>query len=340
MDSRRQTKRAKFERRQGVLVDRTRPDHTTFIHSGAETNPTEKVIRSIEAEDYRGLAPLLSTADIARVRPVLLQAARTAPVLHPNLAQALALVGGVAESRILQAHVREASRTAFHVRTEDDQIRVVYSVHALLRIRASLVGARLLVDAVTSGTPTTKRIAARLVSEHLLSTCTVRVEKVLLRPLQSLLAAEEETFASAFPILLRRHFHEALRRGKRILVDGTPSTRRSLLLGLISCPYSGLPLLRDALRTESQLDLRLLIATEIAPMMAASDLSSLIGEALDDKSPAIRLNGARLLSHLESRTAERLSRRKDPEPAVEKELQPYRQRTAAKRHSSRRAPAP
>lgn len=317
-------RRARFQRAGNVLVDRTRTGHTTFIHGSRPPDATAEVIRRIDEGDYRELALLLSSADIKRVRPVLLAKAEAASTLDPNLAQALALVGGVAESRILQRHVRESSRTDFGARTEDDQLRVVYSVHALLQVRPSLVGARMLVEAVTNGTSWTRQVTARLVSENLLARSTLRVERILLRALPSLLVDEDGCFVSAFPILLRRHFQDALQRSKRILVGGTPSNRRSLLLGLISCPYYGLPLLRDALRTESQLDLRLMIATEIAPMMPATDLSSLISEALDDKSPAIRMNGARLLEHLDEPAARRLARRKDPEPMVDTELGRFR----------------
>lgn len=317
--------RVKFERKGGILIDRTRREHTTFIHPPA-ANATEDAVRSIKRGDYGAAVPLLSSADIARVRPHLLDAARSAQYLEPNLAQALGLLGGVEEVRILRQHIGNVSPSELGSRNEEEQLRLVFIAHALLRVRPSLLAARVLARAVERGTPWTREVTARLVSVHVLAGSTVGVERILLPTLRPLLAAEDACFAGALPVLLQRHFGEATARCKRLLSDGDQGVRRSLLLALVGCPYHGLPLLVEAFRRERQLDLRLLIARNIAPALPQGDIASLIRAALDAESPAIRLDAAYLLRHLDADVAREIARRRDPEEKVDRELGAFRKR--------------
>jgi hypothetical protein len=329
-------RRARFKRVGNVLVDRTHDGHATFIHSVAvPADATNEAVRRIEAGDYR-VAALLSVADLGRVRAALLAGARAASNLEPNLSHALALLGGVEERRILWAHLRESLRSGFPGKSEEEQFRILYNAEALLSLRPSILATRLLMDAVQVRSPGTTQIAAKVVSDYLLTNPPLRIQRLLLARLPSLLVADDESFASAVPILLRRHFSKTEERCRRLFVTGADTTRRRLIGNLVNCPYYGLPLLLRAFDVEPRLDLRLSIAAAVAPALRAKDVSKLVAEALADESPAIRLSGARLLSHLESRTAERLSRRKDPEPKVDKELQSYRRQKAAKRHPSPR----
>lgn len=317
--------RARFERRSGMLIDRTRREHTTFIHPPS-ANATEDAVRSIKRGDYGAVVPLLSAADIARVRPHLLDAARSAPHLEPNLAHALGLIGGVEEVRTLRAHLGHVSAAALASYNDDEQLRLVFVAHSLLRVRPSLRAAKVLARAVERGTAWVDQVTARLVSVHIVAGSTFSVERVLLRSLRSLLAADDECFVSALPALLQRHFDEAVTRCRKILSDGEPAVRRSLLLALVSCPYQGLPLLLEAFRAEEQLDLRLIVARSIAPALSQGDMAHLIRVALDAESPAIRLDAAYLLLHLDAEVAQEIAHRRDPEQEVDRELSAFRKR--------------
>lgn len=316
--------RKRFDRTGSLLVDRTQSGHTTIIHGPLPDDSTAEVVRRIEAGDFRELAPLLSVAEIRRVRPVLLAKADAAPTLEPNLAQALALLGGVKEGNILQRHLRQSRTIPFASLSEEDQQRVIHVAHSLLTIRASSTAAKLLTTAVQFGSSWTKEVAAGLVSRHLIARPALPVARVLLRVLPRLLRSDDGCFVSAFPILFQRHYASAHERGKELLQRGSPAIRRHLVTTLTTMPYYGLELLMEAFRRESQLDVRLAIGTAIAPALSQSQLEKLARVALGDLSPAIRLHAVELLQYLDGRLARTLSQRSDPDPAIDAALRPYR----------------
>jgi len=268
----------------------------------------------------------MSRVDLVRVRPVLRKQAEAASTLDPNLAQGLALVGGVPESNILRRYLLERRQLDPAMSSDEEHLRLVYAAHSLLTIRPSRLAARTLVDAIRRGSPWTKQVAARLVSMHLLGASTVPVERMLLRALPTLLVADDDCFANALPILLQRHFAEATKRCSSLFKTGAPATRRSLVLALLGVPYYGLELILEAFKSESQLDVRVSIAAAVGPAIPKAELFKLARQALDDASPATRLSGVRILAHLEPREARKLSKRRDPESVVEKALREYRGR--------------
>jgi len=328
--------RAKFARSGDVLVDRSDTGHTIFHHVRAPsaTEATAKAIRLLEVGDYRELAPLLSIATIEDVRPSLQTAANAAPHLHPNLAQALALVGGLEEVRILRRHVKEDRRACFAERSEEEQLRVLCCATALLGLRPSMFAVRTLVDGIRLGSRWTAQTAGQFVSDYLLTNPPLRLRSLLLNLLPVLLASEDECFVRAIPILLRRNYAQAVARCNRLFETGTDTTRRTLIGNLLNCPYYGLPLLLRAFEVEPRLDLRLSIAAAVAPALRSKDLSNLVRDALDDASPTNRLNGARLLESLEPKVSCELALRQDPEGMVEQELQRHR-RTVLRKRSTR-----
>lgn len=316
--------RRRFDRTGSALVDRTQSGHTTIIHGPLPDDATAEAIRRIEGGDFRELAPLLSVSQIRRVRPVLLAKADAASTLEPNLAQALALLGGVKEGNILQRHLRQSLTASFASLSEDDQQRVIHVAHSLLSIRASASAAKLLTTAVQFGSSWTKEVAAGLISRHLIARPALPVERVLLRVLPRLLRSDDAPFVSAFPILFQRHYASAYERGKQLLERGNPAIRRQLVTTLTAMPYYGLELLMEAFRRESQLDVRLAIGMAIAPALSRSQLEKLARVALADRSPAIRLHAIELLRYLDARVAQALSQRSDPDPAINSALRPYR----------------
>lgn len=319
--------RRRFERRDGRLIDRTQPGHTTIIHDSPSADPTSEVTRRIEAGDFRELAPLLSVADVRRVRPVLLKKAELASRLEPNLAQGLALMGGAQEVRILRRHLGQARGQSFAALSEEQQQEAIYVAHSLLSIRTSPLAASVIANAVRCGSARTKQSAARFVSTHLIAGSSLSVERIFFRVLPTLLTSTDQEFVSAFPILLQRHYAKARERGMQLIRDGDASLRRRLATTLTTMPYYGLELLLDAYRHESNLDLRLTIAAAIVAALPKSQVAKLAREALSDRSPAIRLRGAELLEHVDVRLAQELSRRRDPDPAIEAVLRPYRIRS-------------
>lgn len=335
--------RARLEDLGGVLVDRTQPERTVFYHPAA-SDTTDTLIGLLDAGDYRGVASLLRAADIERVRPRIIAAARRAPMLPPNLAQGLAMLGGAQEVNLLQAHLKDSLRRRKGM-SEAEQLALVHCADELLRLRPSPRAARALVEAVRSGSPWIASAAASCVSTNLLRDPPIKVERILRRALPLLLIADDDCFVSAFPILLRTSFHQARKRCLRLVAEGADHIRTVLARKLTGCPYYALPLLLRAFRVEPQLDIRISIAEAIGPALSRSALERLVREALKHESPAIRLSGALLLRYFKRDDARRLAGRRDPEPRVEEELRAFRrgdeeaQRVprAASRKGSRKA---
>lgn len=316
--------RKRFERGKGRLLDRTQRGHTTIIQDSIVEDATAELVKRIETADFRELAPLLASADIGRVRPLLLAQAEKATMLDPNLAQGLALIGGASEVNVLRRHLRKAAQHEFASLSEDEQIETIYVAQALLSIRPSIRAAKLVTKAVRMGTPWTKQIAAELVSRNIISGSSIPVERILLGVLPRLLAGEAEVFVSAFPALFQRHYAKAFVRGKQLVREANPALRRHLLTILTTMPYYGLDVLVEAYEHQTELDLRLTIATAIAPALSKSQVERLVRDGLRDISPAVRLRAAELLHRVDLRVARRFAATRDPDPVIDAVLQTFR----------------
>jgi hypothetical protein len=317
--------RARFKRVRDVLVDQTADGRITSFHRApTSVEATNQAIEQIQRRDYGRLSVFLSTAKIARVRPVLLAAAREATALEPNLSQALALVGGVEARRLLERHLKKAREVDVSKRTDEEHFRVLYSARALLQLRPSVRAASGLLEVVRFAPKRVVRVAAKTVSDCLLTDPPLPISRCLRGALPILLREDDETFAGALPILLQFHFGETEQRCKNIVSHGTDDARRRLVDKLLECSLLVLPLLLETFREEKQLEPRLALANALGAALQVEDLTSLANEALSNTSPSIRLRGAQLLPLLPMEVASRLAKRKDPETMVEAILLPFR----------------
>jgi len=288
-----------------------------------------RALRAIDAGKYHEVVPLLVSARSERVRRALLQRAEGSRTLEPNLAQALAIIGGTRERVLLRRHLRALRRTALARLSEEDQLAIVHIADSLLCIQTSTASAKLLVTALYEGYQRTKEVAARIISDRVMARCSLPVQRILLGALGYLSASDDTCFAAALPVLLQRDWKRTRARCEKILDNGAADPRRRVVIGLIRGSYESLSLLLYAFHAEPDLRIRLLIARTLAPAISARELSRLVREALHDPSPASRRVAAQLLAHASPRLARQLAHQRDPDHAVDAVLATYRSAAAS-----------
>lgn len=291
-------KRSRYKVVEETPVTRPEPRNTSPLPRTLK-DATPEVLERLKGGDF-AVAHLLSRANLDRVGPALVAAATREPTLEPNLSQALGLVGGSDALRLLHQHLQSSWQVPFASQTVEDQYRTVCIARAVLRLRASPRAAMILANGALSSSPRVRRVAARLIAEYLRAGPPLRLERRLLRVLPALLKSDDLSFSSAIGVLLQRHHAPAMARAHALIGFGADDVRRVLVLNLLACDQTALPLLLRALEVERDLELKISVAKALAPVLAPDALSDLLGKVRTSRSPAPRLRGGLLIQPVNS----------------------------------------